>query len=115
LVDDIKEGLEFTTSRWGFEMDSGSVREIPVLGGGACTLIRGTALDTAYHPLLNVLVEQSSDDIWDGEDRSFGVRLMARDIKQVAVTGLPIVHLDSPQRSSPEALKEAEIMVGWDG
>ena len=113
LVDDIREGLKFTDSRWGFEMDSGSVREIPVLGGGACTLIRGAALDVPYHPLLNVLVEQSSDDIWDGEDRSFGVRLMASDIKQVAVTGLPIVHLDTPQKQDDMALKEAEEMVGW--
>ena len=107
------QGLEFTDSRFGFEMDSGTVKEVPVLGGGACTLIRGRALDCRYSPLLENLVTHSDGDMWCGEDRSYGVRLMASGITQIALTGQPIVHLDTAQKQSEEALTEAEMMVGW--
>lgn len=112
LIKELVGGMTFTESRWGYEYDSGSVREIPVLGGGACTLIRGRALECRYFPLLDVLQHQVSN-MWCGEDRTFGVNLLAADVKQVALTGQPIVHLDTPTKADSLSLKEAEEMVGW--
>lgn len=71
----------------------GEARELPVAGGGACTLLRGEALSAApqYHPLLEGL--RFAGGMWCGEDRSFALRCAVRGVSQIAVTNLPIVHL----------------------
>lgn len=113
LIERMRPGLEFTESRWGYEYDSGQVKELEVLGGGACTLIRGDALGCKYHPPYTVLSDYSSGDMWVGEDRTFGLSCITSGIRQVAVMGLPIVHLDTPTKQDSLSLKEAEEMVGW--
>jgi hypothetical protein len=53
--------------------------------------------------------------MWGGEDRTFCLGLETRGIKQIAVTGLPILHLDTPEKQTPAAIAEAKMMlkVGW--
>lgn len=84
--------------------------EVEVLGGGACTLFRGRAFESRYWPLLEGL--KRSGGAWAGEDRTFCLGLECRGIRQVAVAGLPIVHLYRPEQQTPEALAEARRMVG---
>ena len=103
-------GAEIVRSDFGFEMDAGAVREIDVLGGGACTLIRGRGFESRYWPLLESI--RPLGGMWGGEDRTFNLGLECRGIRQVAVTGLPIVHLDTLAKQTPGALAEAKAMVG---
>lgn len=86
------------------------VAEYPVFGGGACTLIRGRGFDSDYHPLLDGL--RHADGMWKGEDRTYCLGLEARRVPQVAVTGLPIVHLYDESQQTPAALAEARKLTG---
>jgi len=86
------------------------VREYPVFGGGACTLIRGRGFDSHYHPLLDGL--RHADGMLKGEDRTYCLGLEARSIRQVAITGLPILHLYDESQQTPAALAEARELVG---
>lgn len=110
LRDGIVAHANLLESRFGFEMDGGKVQELEVLGGGACTLIRRKGFESRYFPLLQSL--RDSGGMWPGEDRTFCLDLEVSQVKQVAVFGLPIVHLDTSQKQSSEALMEARQMVG---
>lgn len=66
------------------------INEIEVLGGGACTLIRGRGFESHYWPLLRSF--ERSHSMMAGEDRTFCLGLECRGIRQVAVTGLQITH-----------------------
>lgn len=72
-------------------LDDPGVNEVPVLGGGACTLIRGRGFESRYWPLPESL--DIPGTMWGGEDRAFSLGCELRGIRMVAVTGLPIVHL----------------------
>lgn len=67
------------------------VNEVEVYGGGACTLLRGRAFESSYFPLLESV--RWLGGMWAGEDRTFCLGLETRGIRQVALTGLPIVHM----------------------
>jgi len=82
-----------------------TISEYTVLGGGACTLIRNRGFESRYHPLLESVSEIGG--MWEGEDRTYCLGLETRGIKQVAVFGLPIMHLDTPESSTPEKLAAA--------
>jgi len=84
--------------------------EVPVYGGGACTLIRGRGFESRYYPLLGSLAY--SGGMWGGEDRSYCLGLETRGIKQVAFSGLPIVHLYSDDQQTPDAVDAARQAVG---
>lgn len=79
--------------------------EIEVNGGGACTLIHSAAFDTKYHPPLQGVP-------WWGEDRDFCMRAQVLGHQMVA-TGRPkIAHLYTPEHRSPEAIAQAQQLVG---
>ena len=86
------------------------IREHPVFGGGACTLIRGRGFDSHYHPLMEGL--RLADGMLKGEDRTYCLGLEARRVPQVAVTGLPIRHLYIESQQTPAALEEARTFTG---
>ncbi len=86
------------------------VNEVEVLGGGACTLIRGAGFESRYAPLLKSLVPLPG--MWGGEDRSYCLGLEARGIKQLAVTGLQIHHCYTLQDQTRPALKRIKEAVG---
>lgn len=86
------------------------VHEIPVLGGGACTLIRGRGFESRYWPLLESM--RYGPGISFGEDRTFSLGLETRGIRQVAVTGLPIAHAYSDELRSPGWLDVLRREVG---
>lgn len=86
------------------------VNEIEVNGGGACTLIRGRGFESHYWPLLESL--RGAGRMWPGEDRTFCLGLECRGIRQVAVTGLPVVHLYTDRHRTPDVLARAREMVG---
>ena len=100
-------------SDFGFEMLTGTPRGVPVFGGGACTLIRGDGFRSRYSPTLQSLFNRGPGDMWAGEDRTFCLGLETRGITQLAVVGLPVVHLDKPSKQTREAVWEAKQMVGW--
>lgn len=79
---------------WTKECDAAlrkpGVNEVEVLGGGACTLIRGRGFESHYWPLLRSFASHPS--MMAGEDRTYCLGLECRCIRQVAVTGLPIEH-----------------------
>lgn len=80
--------------------------EIEVIGGGACTLIRREAFDKAkYYPLLRGM------PFW-GEDRHFCTRAQAHDLTMVATGRVAIAHLYTPDQRTPEAITEAQRLVG---
>ena len=87
-----------------WKAERGPVAEREVLGGGACTLIRGRGFESRYWPRLESLARIPGQHMWGGEDRSFCIGLECRDIRQVAVFGLPISHMDKPRLQTPEAL-----------
>ena len=107
----LSEGMSILDSGFGFDMLMGEPREIEVFGGGACTLIRGRGLESNYAPLLESLRRRNGADMWGGEDRTFCLGLETRGIKQVAVTGLPILHLDTPEKQTPAAIAQAIPML----
>ena len=111
----LAEGMSILGSDFGFDMLMGEPREVEVFGGGACTLIRGKGLESRYAPLLESLRRRKGADMWGGEDRTFCLGLEARGVKQIAVTGLPILHLDTPEKQTPPAIEEAGMMLeaGW--
>lgn len=86
------------------------VNEVEVKGGGACTLIRGRGFESQYWPLLDSL--KGANRLWPGEDRTYCLGLECRGLRQVAVTGLPIVHLYDASLQTPEKLSEAKALVG---
>lgn len=86
------------------------VNEIEVLGGGACTLIRGRGFESAYWPLLESI--RPLEGMWGGEDRTFALGCETRAVRQVAVTGLPIVHCYTDAMRTPHALDVARREVG---
>lgn len=86
------------------------VNEVPVLGGGACTLIRGRGFESRYWPLLDSL--RPLPGMWGGEDRSYCLGLECRGIKQVAVTGLPIKHCYHVGDQTRPALERIRKEVG---
>lgn len=86
------------------------VNEIEVNGGGACTLIRGRGFESHYWPLFESL--KGAGRLWPGEDRTYCLGLEARGIRQVAVTGLPIIHLYDKSLQTPNNLARARQMVG---
>lgn len=86
------------------------INEVPVLGGGACTLIRGRGFESRYWPLLDSLKRLPS--MWAGEDRSYCLGLECRGIKQVAVTGLPIKHCYTIADQTKPALERIRKEVG---
>lgn len=87
-----------------------SVVEREVLGGGACTLIRGRGFESRYYPLLQSL--KMPGTMMYGEDRTFALGLETRNIRQVAVFGLPIYHLDKPRLQTPEKLAQVRQELG---
>jgi hypothetical protein len=91
-------------------LNAEGVNEVDVLGGGACTLIRGRGFESHYWPLLQSLVRLPG--MWGGEDRSYCIGLEARGIKQVAVTGLPIHHCYNLADQTAPALKRIKEKVG---
>jgi hypothetical protein len=103
----------FTPETWQ-ALNREGVNEVPVFGGGACTLIRGGALaKCAYWPLLESL--RHSGGMWYGEDRRFALDCEMRGIRQVAVTGLNIVHLYKNELRTTDALRRARKAVGLGG
>lgn len=84
--------------------------EVEVLGGGACTLLRGRAFESRYHPLLGSV--RAYSNMWAGEDRTYCLGLECRGIKQVAVTGLPITHCYYPEQQTLRALEDVRRLVG---
>ena len=115
LDSQLAAGMSILGSDFGFDMLMGEPREVEVYGGGACTLIRGRGLESNYAPLLESLRRRNGTDMWGGEDRTFCLGLETRGIKQIAVTGLPILHLDTFKKQTPVAIAEAKMMlkVGW--
>jgi hypothetical protein len=91
-------------------LNAEGVNEVDVLGGGACTLIRGRGFESHYWPLLQSLVRLPG--MWGGEDRSYCIGLEARGIKQVAVTNLPIHHCYTLADQTAPALKRIKEKVG---
>jgi hypothetical protein len=61
-------------------------------GGGACSLIWTEAVrrGARYWPRLQSMPMQS---MWRGEDRTFNLTAEVLDLRQMAVPGLPIIHL----------------------
>lgn len=110
LVQGLLGGLRMYESRFGFEMDAGPVREVAVGGGGACTLFTRRAVEAKYWPRRPEFASRVGT-IWEGEDRSYCQDLIDLEIAQIAVAGLPIVHLDTPQKTHDLALAEARSMV----
>jgi hypothetical protein len=86
------------------------VNEVEVYGGGACTLFRGRAFESRYHPLLESLRPHGS--MWAGEDRSYCLGLETRGIRQVGVTGLPIRHCYGLHEQTRPALERVRKEVG---
>lgn len=86
------------------------VNEVEIKGGGAVTLIRGRGFESHYWPLLESL--QGAPGMWAGEDRTYCLGLETRGIRMMGVTGLPIVHLYSPELRTPEMLAKAKELVG---
>lgn len=82
---------------------------VEVYGGGACTLFRQDAFRSHYWPLIQGMPGGS---MWGGEDRTYCLGCCFLGIKQMAVGGLPIVHLYTPEQQTPDALKEAREVVG---
>lgn len=99
----------FTPQTWEM-LNREGVNEIAVSGGGACTLIRGRALNNGYYPLLRSL--RYAGGMWYGEDRRFALECELRGIEQIAVTGLNIVHLHEDSQRTQAALAKARAMVG---
>ncbi len=86
------------------------VNEVPVLGGGACTLIRGRGFESHYWPLLESLT--ALPGMFPGEDRAYCLGLECRGIKQVAVTGLPIKLCYDISMQTKPALERVRKEVG---
>jgi hypothetical protein len=86
------------------------INEVEVLGGGACTLIRGRGFESRYWPLLQSLVPHNS--MMAGEDRSYCLGLECRGIRQVAVTGLRIRHCYTLADQTKPALERIRKEVG---
>lgn len=86
------------------------VNEVEVLGGGACTLIRGRGFESHYWPLLESL--RHLPNMFSGEDRTYCLGLECRGIKQVAVTGLPIHHCYTLADQTKPALARVSQKVG---
>lgn len=99
----------FTEECWN-ELTAPGINEVEVFGGGACTLIRGRGFESHYWPLLESI--KYSGGMWAGEDRSFNIGLESRGITQIAVTGLPIVHLYTDELQTPDKLDEAREKIG---
>lgn len=99
----------FTQGTWDGLTRKG-VNEVPVLGGGACTLIRGRGFESRYWPLLNSI--RHCGGMWGGEDRTFALGIECRGIEQVAVTGLPIYHAHHPHQQTADGLEIARKEVG---
>lgn len=104
-----RHSYRFTEECWR-ELTAPGVNEVEVYGGGACTLIRGRGFESHYWPLLESL--SAYDDMMVGEDRSYCLGLEARGITMKAVTGLPIVHLYTPELRTPAMLEKAREKVG---
>lgn len=79
------------------------VNEVEVLGGGACTLIRGDGFQSHYWPPL--MSVRPLPALWSGEDRTYCLGLECRGIRQIAVTGLPIHHCYTLADQTRPALK----------
>lgn len=99
----------FTPDCWA-ALKAEGVNEVPVLGGGACTLIRGRGFESRYWPLLQSL--RHAGGIWPGEDRTYCLGLEARGIPMVAVTGLPIHHCYTIADSTRPALARIREKIG---
>jgi hypothetical protein len=97
------------TACWNALCEPG-VNEVEVNGGGACTLIRGRGFESRYWPLLESL--RGAGGIFPGEDRTYCLGLEARGIRQIAVTGLPVVHLYTEAHRTPAMLARARELVG---
>jgi hypothetical protein len=81
-------------------------QELEVVGGGACTLIRKEAFGKAqYHPPLKGMP-------WWGEDRDFCARAQVHNLRMVATPRPDIVHLYTTEQRSPEAIAQAQELVG---
>jgi hypothetical protein len=74
-----------------------------VLGGGACSLIWTAAIrrGARYYPRLRSLPH---DNLWRGEDRTSTLTAEVNDLQQIAVGGLPIVHLYSEMDRNPRSV-----------
>lgn len=93
---------------------SGKDQNLEVHGGGACTLIRGRALRQArYAPLLKGL--KSAGGMWCGEDRTFALHCEVKSITQLAVVGLPIMHLHGQEELKEEQEQAVRQKVGLCG
>jgi hypothetical protein len=86
------------------------INEVEVLGGGACTLIRGRGFESHYWPLLKSF--QPYRNMFSGEDRTYCIGLEARGIKQIAVTGMPIHHCYTLADQTRPALERIKTKVG---
>jgi hypothetical protein len=91
-------------------LNAPGVNEVEVFGGGACTLIRGRGFESRYWPLLQSIIRLPG--MWGGEDRSYGLGLEARGIKQVAVTNLPIHHCYTIADQTKPALERIRQQLG---
>lgn len=91
-------------------LDAPGVNEVEVLGGGACTLIRGRGFESRYWPLLQSL--RNAGGMFPGEDRSYCLGLEARGIKMVGVTNLPIHHCYAIGDHTKPALERIRKKVG---
>ena len=76
-----------------------------MLGGGACTVIWAAAIQRGarYYPRLMSL----PDGIFRGEDRTFNLTAEVHGLQQLAVGGLPIIHLYSEKQRSHRAVARA--------
>ena len=77
---------------------------VRVIGGGACTLIKVSALKRGlcYHPRLNLPPE----GMWQGEDRSFAVRCQQLHIRQYCDAWPRIHHAYHPPMRTKQALDD---------
>lgn len=90
---------------------------IRVAGGGACVLIRREVLEAGvgYYPRLEGLPDGG---MWQGEDRSFALRLQYARLRQYADAWPRIIHAYHPEQRTPEALRRSAELVnaaddGW--
>ena len=81
-------------------------KDLEVVGGGACTLIRAECYGKAlYHPPLQGMP-------WWGEDRDFCTRAQVHGLKMIATPRPKIVHLYSEAQRTPEVIAEAHRLLG---
>lgn len=102
------DGLGYEAHEFMLQLANRQV--LRVAGGGACTLIRRSALvaGAAYHPRLEGLPDHS---MWQGEDRSFAIRLERLRVRQYADAWPTVYHAYHPHDRTQAALDGALAQV----